>query len=342
MVFEALRPGYELMLPALALAFILDLLYPEHRGLLLKIHPVHTSYFMALRLGRPYSSKLRGVLIWVLVTLTHLAPYALALVIAYNASPLAWVIVASITLKFSFSLKLLVDICYKAYKGFSKSLDEARRWTQLIVRRDVSKLDEPRVVSATLESLAESLVDGFTSPLLYYALLGPLGALLQRVANTLDGALGFKTPEYREVGWFSAKMDTMLNYIPARITATLTITLAPLVDGSVKETWTTWRRWNRVTESLNAGHPMSAMAGALKVRLEKPGYYVINDNARNPEPSDIARGLRIAITLSILYLTLISVSITVIQMLSIPLNGFLTHISSASPGSSPPPLFQFH
>lgn len=313
MVFEALRPSGHLLALALILALLLDVIYPEHRGLLLRIHPVHTSYFMALRLGKPYSSKLRGVLVWLLVMASHLTPFALMLIVAYTLHPVAWVLVAAVVLKHSFSLRLLLDICYRAYRGFSKGLDEARSWVQLIVRRNVWELDQPRVVSAALESLAESLVDGFTSPLLYYLALGPLGALAQRVANTLDGALGYKTPEFRDVGWFSARMDTVFNYIPARVTATLIIALAPVTGGDVREAFRVWRRYNGATESLNAGHPISAMAGALKVRLEKPGYYVVNEDARDPRPEDIPRGMRLAVAVAVTYTTML---ISVLMMMS--------------------------
>lgn len=311
MIPEFMRPDGYMLFSALVIALILDIIYPEHRGLLLAIHPVHTSYLLALKLGRPYSSRLRGVTTWVIVTLVHVTPFTIALALAYELHPIAWVIIASITLKFSMSLKLLLDICYNVYRSLNTSLDEARRWTQMIVRRDTSKLDKPRVISATIESLAESLVDGFTSPLLYYALLGPLGALVQRIANTLDGALGYKTPEYANVGWFSARMDTVINYIPARITAILIAILAPVASGNVIEALRVWWRWRRATESVNAGHPMSAMAGALRVKLEKPGNYVLNDKARYPEPNDIMRGMRVAVVVSIAYTIIISIILLV-------------------------------
>ena len=311
MALEGLRPDPALMAAALILALVLDLAYPEHRGLTLKLHPVHTSYYMALALAKPHSSRLRGVVVWLLVAAAHLAPFALALLASYSIYPALWVVVAAITLKLSASLKLLLDICMNAYRGFSASLDEARRWVQLIVRRDVSRLDEPRVASAAIESLAESLVDGFTSPLLYYAILGPLGALAQRIANTLDGALGYKTPEYRDVGWFSARMDTAINYIPARLTAALIVLLSPIARGSVKEAYRVWRAWSRATESLNAGHPMSAMAGALGVKLEKPGYYTLNHEARHPKPEDIPRGVRLAVAVAIAH-TLLCLTLTAI------------------------------
>ncbi|MEM2224155.1 MAG: cobalamin biosynthesis protein [Acidilobaceae archaeon] len=315
LILKALYPGFELLILALLLSLILDLVYPEHRGVMLRIHPVHTSYTFALLLGKPYSSRLRGVIVWFIVMSTHLTIALILLILSYYAHPLLWVLVASLILKFSFSLKLLLDICYNAYVNLLECrLDNGRRYVQLIVRRNVYRLDKPHVVSACIESLAESLVDGFTSPLTYYAILGPLGALAQRIANTLDGALGYKTVEYARVGWFSAKMDTLLNYVPARLTALLIITFSFTVKNSLVEAFKVWRRWCRETESINAGHPMSAMAGALGVRLEKPGYYTLNSSSRLPEPIDIGRGLKIAIATSISYILLTIAIITILNI----------------------------
>ncbi len=306
---KALVPEWDLAIISLILALILDIIYPEHKGIFLKMHPVHTSYIMALKLGKPHSGKLKGILIWILIVASHLIPLALILIITYQINQLLWILASAIILKLSFSLKLLLDICYKAYLSFKVGLDEARKWVQQIVRRDVYKLDEQRVISASIESLAESLVDGFTSPLFYYAFLGPLGAMLQRLSNTLDGAIGYKTPEYREVGWFSAKVDTVLNLIPARLTALMIALSSFIARGNINEAIRTWIKWNRATESLNAGHPISAMAGALEVRLEKPSHYVINADSRCPETQDIVRALRIAILVSSIWV-IIAIALT--------------------------------
>ncbi|MDM7275456.1 MAG: cobalamin biosynthesis protein [Thermoprotei archaeon] len=307
-MIEFLRPEPPYMAAALILALVMDFVYPEHRGLTLKLHPVHTSYFMALALAKPYSGMFRGVIVWAIVMASHLAPAALILFIAYEISPLLWVLIASLTLKLSLSLRLLLEICYKAYVGLRKCrLDEGRMWVQMIVRRDVYKLGKHHVTSACIESLSESLVDGFTSPLTYYILLGPLGALAQRIVNTLDGAIGYKTLEYENVGWFSAKMDTIINYIPARLTAAMIIALSPLAKGSPWKALKVWTTYSRVTESLNAGHPISAVAGALEVKLEKPGHYTVNVEARYPEPEDVKRALTIVLTTAAIYTLLAAV-----------------------------------
>ncbi len=270
---------------------------------------------MALKLGKPFSSRIRGVVVWIVVVSTHLALYASILYVAWSISPYLWIAVASYITKTSFSLRLLIDIVKRV--GVCSSRGDwscARFWTQQIVRRNVYELDEEHVLSAAIESLAESLVDGYTSPLLYYAFFGPLGALFQRIVNTLDGALGFKDPPYRDVGWFSAKMDTLVNYVPARLTALLIVALSPIAGGDPRYAYRIWRKFCRATESLNAGHPMSAMAGALRVRLEKPGFYVLGYRDENLDPSKVFKALTIAKSVALVWLSIAIGQIAVIGL----------------------------
>jgi len=183
------------------------------------------------------------------------------------------------------------------------------------VRRRVDELGEGHVASAAIESLYESLVDGFTSPLLYYVFLGPLGALLQRIANTLDSALGYKDPGYREVGWFSAKADTIINYLPARLTALLEIMTCPLIKGSIRRALEIYLRDRGATESLNAGHPMAAASGCLGVRLEKINSYTIGEEYCLPDWRDIRRGVTHIIIIVIIYILLIYLGVNIILSL---------------------------
>jgi len=298
---------------SLLLTIILDWIYPEHKGIMLKIHPVHTSYYLSLNLAKPYSSRWRGVAVWLFVVTVHIVPALFLMTISYKLSPILYIIISVVILKFSISLRLLLDICHQVLENVKHGdLDGARKYAQLIVRRDVYKLDEGRIISATLESLAESSVDGFISPLTYYSFLGPIGSLLQRIANTLDGSIGFKTPEFSKVGWFSAKADSLLNYIPARIAALLMVILAPTVGGSIKESFRVWRKWHNATESINAGHPMAAIAGVLRIRLEKVGHYIINMESRLPTSEDLAKGIRFMITVNFTYIMLIILLILLI------------------------------
>ena len=299
------QPGAEYWVAALLAALILDIIYPRHSRVLYLIHPVRLAYLAARRLARPYSGIARGVAVWLIVTGSILAPAALALCLV-GTRPLLWLALSAVILKFSVALRLLLDTAERVASSLSEGrLDEARLIVGEIVRRPTRGLSAPLVASAAIESLAENLVDGYTSPLTYYPILGPLGPLLQRVANTLDGAIGYKTPEYERVGKPSAHIDTVLNYIPARITALLIALASPLAGGSLRGALHAWAKWKGSTESLNAGHPIAAMAGALGVRLEKPGHYIINPGARDPTPSDIRKAVRIAVITATIYTLII-------------------------------------
>ncbi len=299
-----------LIISAILIAHIFDYLYPFHKGFLLTIHPVHTSYLLAIKIGKKYSSRLRGVATWFLIISLHLIIYSILLYVSWSIHPLLWVFIAGWLIKLSISLKLLISIVKNVERCSNLGNWQCVRfWTQQIVRRDVYRIDEEHVLSAAIESLAESLVDGYTSPLFHTLLLGPIGALLQRISNTLDGAIGFKVPEYKEVGWFSAKVDTIINLIPARLTAFIIIFLAPFAKTSVRYTYSIWREYHSVTQSLNAGHPISAMAGVLMVKLEKIGDYSIGKKIKNINSHTVNMSLKIAFIAAIIWLSLICCTI---------------------------------
>jgi len=298
----------------IVLAHVMDFLYPFHSGFLLKVHPVHTSYMLAKILGKPCTSKLRGVATWFTVTLIHVLAYGALLTASCFLGRWLWIITSAYILKLSMSLKLLLDIVNNVKICFEKGdIECARYWTQQIVRRDVYKLSARHVASAAIESLAESLVDGYTSPIFYFALGGPLAALLQRLANTLDGALGFKHNCYENVGWFSAKADTVLNFLPARATALVIVMYSFIAKRSFSDAYSIWRRDCRKTESVNAGHPMAAMAGALGIELEKPGFYKLGNPINDiSNPQVLSLGMKIALASGATFTTLITFLITLL------------------------------
>jgi adenosylcobinamide-phosphate synthase len=300
-----------LRVSVLVLAFFLEYIYPYHRGTLLTIHPVHTSYILAKKMGRKYSSRIRGVITWFTVIITHISAYTALLYIAWCISPILWVIVAAYILKTAFSLRLLFDIIAKITMYLEENdLVNARKWTQMLVRRNVYELDEPHVISAAIESLSESMVDGFISPLFYFIFLGPLGALFQRITNTLDSALGYKTEEYINVGWFSAKMDTIINYIPARLTAILYIfSCIFFPECNIYQAYRTWRKYSKATESKNAGHPISAISGILGTKLEKIGHYTIGSEYPYPSLNKLRRAYKYSILVATLWIIITLISI---------------------------------
>ncbi|WP_082043984.1 cobalamin biosynthesis protein [Mobilicoccus massiliensis] len=139
--------------------------------------------------------------------------------------------------------------------------------------RDATGLDAAGLARAATESLAENTSDAVTAPLWWGAIAGVPGLLGYRAANTLDAMVGYRTPELREFGWASARFDDIVNLVPARVTAALTVLLAPVVGGSSREAWRVWRRDAAGHPSPNAGPVEASAAGALGVRLGGENTY---------------------------------------------------------------------
>ena len=152
-------------------------------------------------------------------------------------------------------------------------LVEARWRVGAIVGRDTARLDEPGVVRAAVESVAESTVDGVTAPLLFAVVAGPVGAMVYRAVNTLDSMFGHQDERYRQFGWAAARIDDLANYVPARCTAPLICLAALLLRLRPGLALRTLFRDGRKHASPNAGLTEAAMAGALGVQLGGVNYY---------------------------------------------------------------------
>jgi adenosylcobinamide-phosphate synthase len=192
-----------------------------------------------------------------------------------------YVVVGAFMLKSSFALKGLRQAAQKIRNLLNdEKLEQARFELRALVGRNTRQLDKNLAISATIESAAENICDSFFAPLLYFALLGVPGAVAYRAINTLDAMIGHHG-EYEYLGKFAARLDTLANYIPARLAA-LTIVLATwMARQNTRAAWRTMVNDRRKTESPNAGWTMSAMAGALGVQLEKVGYYKLGES-KNP------------------------------------------------------------
>ncbi|ADV67738.1 cobalamin biosynthesis protein CbiB [Deinococcus maricopensis DSM 21211] len=174
-------------------------------------------------------------------------------------------------------------------------LPAARRLTAWhLVSRDTAQLSAAEIAGAAIESLAENLSDSVVAPLLAYRAGGLPLAALYRYANTADAMWGYRTPELEHAGKVAARTDDLLNLAPARLTAVCALLATPLAGLSGAVAHRAWRRDARTTDSPNAGHPMSAFAGALGIRLTKRGQYALNAGGRDPEPGDVDRALRLA------------------------------------------------
>lgn len=168
-------------------------------------------------------------------------------------------------------------------------LPEARRllaWH--LVSRDTSELSAAEVAGAAIESLAENLSDSVVAPLLAYRVGGLPLAAAYRLTNTADAMWGYRVGELEYAGKTAARVDDLLNLAPARLTAACALIAAG------GRGWRVWARDRHRTASPNAGHPMSAFAGALGVQLDKRGVYVLNAGGREPGAADLRRAARLA------------------------------------------------
>ena len=177
----------------------------------------------------------------------------------------------------------------------------ARAHLSTLAGRDPSGLGEPELVRATVESVAENTSDAAVAPLFWGAVAGLPGLLGYRAANTLDAMVGYRSPRYARFGWAAARLDDVLNWAPARLTAALTVLTAPLAGGSPAGAWRAWQRDGAAHPSPNAGRCEASLAGALGLRLGGRNVYgerveerpTLGDG-QPPGRADIARAVRLS------------------------------------------------
>lgn len=302
------------LVAVLTLALLIDLALgepPEKIHLTVWIGTLIEIMEPKMKDGGPNIEKLKGILLaLIIVGFFAIFSYFTLFIVRQYTGLIAYVVAAAFFLKQTFAIRSMehhvVPIITALEKG---DIQTARGLLQHIVRRDTLTLNGQQVISGAIESIAEGTVDGITSAFFYFALAGVPGAIVFRAINTLDSMVGYKDPKYANFGWFSARLDTIANYIPARLTALLMV-LAAWLSGE------NWRNARRIlsrdkgkTDSLNAGWPMSTMAGALGVQLEKPNCYTLGDVKEELTPRHITRALRIMKLTAILFITFIVIPI---------------------------------
>ena len=158
-------------------------------------------------------------------------------------------------------------------------IDEARANLAMITKRKTKDLDKNHVLSGVLESISENTVDGVTGPLFYFSLFGLPGAFIYRVINTIDSMIGYKTEMFRNLGWFGANCDNVLNYLPSRITGLVMVLASMLLGNDWKKSYQILKKDSDKTSSPNAGYPMAALAGALDTKFQKVDHYTIGSGS---------------------------------------------------------------
>jgi adenosylcobinamide-phosphate synthase len=301
----------------LVLALLIDLIFGDPSPnypwrIQFKLHPtvwmgkltkVLEPYF---KNSNPKIEKSNGVILALIVIITFTLPAYFGLKLIYTyLGVLVYILIAAVILKLTICMKLETDWGIAAAEAIeSGDLNEARKYAHFS-RRDNKELTGQQIVSSVIESLSENLTDFRLSPIFYYAIFGVPGAVAFRAINTLDGMVGFKDPEHIHIGWFSAVFDTIVNYIPARLTTILIILASAILGEDYKNAWAIARRDQTKIPSINHGWQMASMAGALRVQLEKPGQYAVGDKIEDLNANKIICALRIrnvAIILGILFM----------------------------------------
>ena len=205
----------------------------------------------------------------------------------------AYIVVIALLLKTCFSIRGLQTSANDVRLSLEKNdAPGASKNLTSLVSRDTTQLTPEQSASAAIESVAENTTDSFVAPWLYFAIFGLPGAIAYRVVNTLDAMIGYHG-KYEYLGKASARLDDLLNLVPARLLALTIAAVSPLIRANMKRSLKTLFKEGHHTESPNAGLTMAAMAGALGVRLEKVGHYVLGLGLRSPTPADITRSISV-------------------------------------------------
>jgi len=249
---------------ALVLAMILDALFGEPKWLWSRLP--HPAVLMGRAVGwldARLNNNTRGNGI---ATVSVLVIGAVVLGLALWALPGWWAeaLVGATLL----AQKSLVEHVQRVGDASRLSVGDARRAVAMIVGRDVRDMDGPAVARGAIESAAENLSDGVIAPVFWFAVAGLPGLLIYKVVNTADSMIGYRNEKYENFGWAAARLDDVLNWIPARLTAGIIWLIA-----STKAPWRTIRRDASLHRSPNAGWPEAAMAAALDVSLSGPRSY---------------------------------------------------------------------
>ena len=188
-------------------------------------------------------------------------------------------------------------------------LNSARANLATIVKRNTKNLDRNHIISGVLESISENTVDGITGPLFYYSFFGLPGAFMYRIVNTADSMIGYKNNIFKNLGWFAATCDTILNYIPSRLTGFVMIISAAILQNNWKESYKIMIRDGKKTESPNAGYPMAALAGALGTKFEKLNHYELGNGEIKLTKQHVYSAITMMKITSVLFFGIITIPI---------------------------------
>ena len=204
---------------------------------------------------------------------------------------------------------MLLDTASDVETDLKEDIDKARQAVSYLVSRNTDELTKEHIVSATIESLTENITDSYISPVFYFMIISIIGIFTDsyavlfililipfnyRIFNTLDAMVGYETDELIDIGFVPAKIDDILNYIPSRIASLFVVLSAFCLNFDYKNSYKILKRDARNCPSPNSGFTMASAAGALNIQLIKLDTYILGDNNKNIETSDIGRAVKLS------------------------------------------------
>jgi adenosylcobinamide-phosphate synthase len=263
----------------LVVAYFLDLLLGDPRCL---PHPVRwigrwitwcESLFYDAD-GTAFYQRIAGIIFWLMVTVGTASTTLAGIKLLNFLHPVAGTV---LTVWISYAI-LATRSLHRESRAVVRAMDAgdlagARKRLSWIVSRDTSQLNEKEILRAVIETVSENISDGIVAPLLFLSLGGPVGAMTYKAVNTMDSMVGYLNDRYRHFGWFAARVDDVVNYVPSRLSALLMVAAAAALRLDWKNGWRTARRDARKMKSPNAGYPEAAAAGALNIQLGGANVY---------------------------------------------------------------------
>lgn len=286
---------FKIALEGLLVAIGIDIVFGEPRGFFhIAVISGKLSEKIEKKIGKKHRGSLAGFFLLLIAILSITIPLMILfdILYAYDFLFLIFILLFAIFLKSTFALTSMGRHIRPIINSLEQNdLEGARFHLSMCVRRPTANMERGAICSAAIETVAEGITDSFTGALFMYSIFGIAGAIIYRIVNTMDSMFGYRDSKYLHFGRPSAVADTILNYIPARISAVLIYVSAYLLNLNMKKT--NLRSVLYSLSSRNAAYSMGSMAVVLNVRLEKKGKYIINRNGFSPDVNEIKRSLNI-------------------------------------------------
>ncbi|NCB91053.1 MAG: cobalamin biosynthesis protein CobD [Clostridia bacterium] len=318
-----------LSLLAVGLGFLLDLLFGDPRWL---YHPVRiigkgiTLFEKILRGIFPKSKmgeRIAGILLVIFIVIFSAGIPFVILSLAYGYQVWLGTAIEAFMCYQLLATRSLKDESKKVYDALKKGdIVKSRRAVSMIVGRDTQELDEQGVTKAAVETVAENTSDGIIAPLLYMVIGGAVLGFAYKAINTMDSMVGYKNDKYRYFGTAAARLDDVVNYIPARLAAWIMILAAYTNGMNGKQAMKIYRRDKNKHASPNSAHTEAVMAGALEIQLAGDAWYFgklhkkkfIGDPIRPVEIEDILRSHELMYATAVLAFLIFGTIRTLIEM----------------------------